>query len=321
MSTLLVFDKPFVARKVFPYLPADIDPNDTYVAHTMLTGPARMHFVRGKKRSDYPLIAEPQFVLDNNPCYDAQPLVVYTKMAWQTQEKALPVNQLAHVERVVYAVDPDHSGIWAFRSALALWFGEEVANAEHEAWLFHGLDEQSIEEALQRKRTTRDLDSLYDYARTKRYFEYQWTNNAHAVLPHNGLGVPSKFGLQLLYFLRRHPGMSEDALLGCMQGWQGTGRYPSGGMGSPASRAALLAQLQQLGFVDLDPKMGIALSPTGHRFLLGLHPDSEDLDLPQRLVSWCEKGLAASQSGIDRYIRTVFGKQMRFAHNVSKTEH
>ena len=164
--------------------------------------------------------------------------------------------------------------------------------------------------------TTEDLASLYDYARTKRYFEYQWTNNAHAVLSTNGQ-APSKFGLQLLYFLRGQPIASESALMQCMHRWIGTGKYPPGEMGSAASRIAVVEHLRAMGMVSIPECQGIALSHGGQAFLAGLHPDCEDLDLPQRLVRWCQAGFEASKPGIDKYIRTVFGKQLRFARKAA----
>ncbi len=97
-----------------------------------------------------------------------------------------------------------------------------------------------------------------------------------------------------------------------MQRWRGTGKYPLGEMGSPASRGALIDRLRTLRLVSKESK-GIQLSPLGEEFLTRLHPDCKDLDLPQRLATWCTAGLEASKPGIDKYIRTVFGKQLRFA--------
>ncbi len=308
MTTLIFVDKPAVARIVLNHLPADIDPQDAYVVHMLLTGPARMQFVRGKPISDYPLIAEPRFTMAESISYAAHPVATYARRLDTVSLANLPT-----VHRIVYAVDPDHNGIWAFRTALSLWFGNEAARAAHEAWLLTGLDERSVKTAIEAKTTTSALDEAYDYACTKRYFEYQWTNNAHAVLAQNGVGAPSKFGLQLLYFLRRQTGpLSEAQLVACMARWRGTGKYPCGEMGSPASRASLLEQLRMLGFV-LSTKNGVFLADQGNALLARLHPDCEDLDLPQRLDQWCVAGLQASKPSIDKYIRTVFGKQLRFA--------
>lgn len=309
MTTLIFVDKPAVARIVLNHLPADIDPQDAYVVHMLLTGPARMQFVRGKPMSAYPLIAEPRFTLNENVRYAAHPVATYAKGLQDT----IAVTNLPAVHRIVYAVDPDHSGIWAFRTALSLWFGDDAAHAPHEAWLLTGLDERSVKAALGAKTTTAALEKSYDYACTKRYFEYQWTNNGHAVLALNGIGAPSKFGLQLLYFLRQQAALlSEGQLVACMERWCGTGKYPCGEMGSPASRASLLEQLRILGFV-VHTKNGVALSDQGNTLLARLHPGYEDLDLPLRLDQWCTQGLAASKPSIDKYIRTVFGKQLRFA--------
>lgn len=318
MTTLIVSEKPAATRILSRHLPADINPSDTYVAHMLLTGPARMQFARGRPLSDYPLISQPHFVLDANSNYEARPLLAYMGDQQNSAADTIAVACIPDVQCIVYAADCDHTGIWAFRSALALWYGQEAAAKPYEAWLFAGLDARSIDAAMRAGNTTDDLAGLYDYARTKRYFEYQWTNNAHAVLSTNGQ-APSKFGLQLLYFLRGQSIASESALIHAMHRWNGTGKYPPGEMGSPASRIAVLDRLQKMGLVSIAKDQGIALSPGGQAFLSGLHPDCEDLDLPQRLVRWCQAGLDASKPGIDKYIRTVFGKQLRFASKGLRT--
>ncbi len=115
MTTLIFVDKAATARFVLSHLPPEIDPTDTYVVHMLLTGPARMQFVRGRPLAEYPLIVEPRFVLDNDSRYHAHPLNTYTGRL-QPASNAIAVTALHHVHRIVYAVDPDHSGIWTFRS-------------------------------------------------------------------------------------------------------------------------------------------------------------------------------------------------------------
>ncbi|MEX3983787.1 hypothetical protein AB4Y45_32915 [Paraburkholderia sp. EG287A] len=158
----------------------------------------------------------------------------------------------------------------------------------------------------------------------------------------------SKYALQLLYGLRSRQPMTEGKIVWLMKHWPGTGKYsPSGRgdgeMGGPASRTPIIENLLAAGclarivdsagdpripasrmqiiekLVDagrIAPSADVArtvyvVSPLGHVLLNSLHPDCEDPDLPFRLDAWCAKG-EESKPAIDRYIRTFFGKQLRY---------
>lgn len=319
MSTLIISDKPNCTRALLRNLPADLDADDTYVSHMSRTGPARMQLTRGRPLSDYPLIEEPRYVLEASPRFDAMPIKAYTDSRTYGSAKATSVpDLLPAVTRLVYAVDLDHAAVWAFRSALTLWAGNAAGEADYEAWLFTDLADLTIRKAIAAGTTTKELANLYDYGRTKRYFEFQWANNANVVFGaamrsvSPGAGrIPSKFGMQLLYALRERCLGSEARIIDHMYHWPGTGKYPSSRMGSEASRCEIVSQLREMGLISKGE--WAAISTRGEAFLAALHPDCEDRDLPQRLDAWCKAGFGASQAAIDRYIRTVFGKQLRFA--------
>ncbi len=162
-------------------------------------------------------------------------------------------------------------------------------------------------------------------ARVRRRFDYGYLANALAVhgrtLRAAGAGpaapVPSKYGLQTLYDLRRNGPATEGRLVGRMQAWRGTGRYPRTertrwvGVGGPASRYDILSMLRRAGLVEETDRL-LGLSALGRRFLDLLHPDSEDRDLPFRLHAWTDLPEEAGNARVDRYLRTFFGKQVRF---------
>lgn len=309
MTTLIVGEKPSTMRKIAQYLPSHLEPNDTYVVHTWMTGPAKFKFKRGRALREYPCIDEPVLELDNDPKFHARAL--------SGAETITVPDLVPRLSRIIYACDPDATGIWAFRSALQVWADVEASAKKYDAWLFGGLDETSMRSAMVHGTTTSELDAAYDYAKTKRYFEYQWLNNAHVVLGSAmravgvTTGVPSKFALQVLYFIQCRQNNSVSGLVHRMEHWEGTGRYEEGTLGSPASRPTILTQLQELGLLSKGPLL--SCTEVGHAFLARLHPDCQDLDLPQRLHAWGSAGLVASKPGMDRYIRTFFGKQLRYA--------
>lgn len=54
------------------------------------------------------------------------------------------------------------------------------------------------------------------------------------------------------------------------------------------------------------------LKETAHEFLNGLHPDCEDIDLPLRLIEWLREPNEAAEIAMARYLRTWFGKLLRY---------
>jgi len=122
-----------------------------------------------------------------------------------------------------------------------------------------------------------------------------------------------KNSLQILYWMRAQQGVQvvqEFTLLQLMERWKGTGRYGECEMGSPASRGPIFMTLLNAGLLerrgsDLD------ISDAGLEFLNLLHPDCEDQDLPARLHEW-QSDWPNSKPKMERYIRTLFGKQLRF---------
>ena len=95
-------------------------------------------------------------------------------------------------------------------------------------------------------------------------------------------------------------------------------RYPAGSvqLGSAASSHEIITNLVLLGLVSCTPdqsnRLGCRLTDAGASFLDLLHPDCEDADLPFRHSQW-QAEWPASRSAMERYLRTFFGKQRRFA--------
>lgn len=320
MSTLIVFEKPSVTRAVLPHLPADHNPHDTYVVHMLGTGAAQFDFARAP--GELPAIEPLRLKLQMNPTFNAIPITAFRSPTEYGSARSMPVLELwPHIDRVICAVDHTPAGAWAFHSSMSLWTGTDAAAIMYEAWRFDSLDEANVRNALGQQHTTADMRALLAYGLTKRYFEYQWINNSRPLLGaamraagRESAVIPSKFGLQLLYFLREHGPVSYGELLHVFRHWRGTSTYPSTTLGSPTSRDAIIERLQALEL--LTPMELLGLTATGQNFLDQLHPDCSDQDLPQRLDAWCRAGLESSRQGIDNYIRAYVNKQLAFAGSV-----
>lgn len=168
----------------------------------------------------------------------------------------------------------------------------------------------------------------------RRFFDYNFNVNAlnlfgealrHTseqaaqVAPQVGM---SKYGLQLLYFLRGQSIMGVAEVIWSMQRWKGTGKYAGSDvqLGSPASQQQIITNLLALGLIACprthDNRQECQLTDAGTAFLDRVHPDCQDPDLPFRIRQW-EAAWPASRPAMERYLRTFFGKQKRYARSAT----
>jgi hypothetical protein len=183
------------------------------------------------------------------------------------------------------------------------------------------LTEEGIAQALSTPLEQERVATLCAEAQLKADFEFSFLVNASGILTRTfhwaggaaASPVFSKYTIQTLYAIWRGGRKTDGRTVQMMQRWTGTGRYVGvrGRLGSESSSADILDTLLELGLID---KQGVALgvSELGERFLRNLHPDCEDVDLPFRLETWLQTP-AQSRPAAERYIRTWFGKQMRFS--------
>jgi hypothetical protein len=61
-----------------------------------------------------------------------------------------------------------------------------------------------------------------------------------------------------------------------------------------------------------EPDRSLVVTDAGRETIKRLHPGYCDPDLPFRINQWSVEGLLVSRPAIDRYIRTFFGRQMRY---------
>lgn len=331
MNILIVTEKPSVSRSIAPVARQHWPDATITFAHVAMYGNIRFSYPRGLKLADFPLVSAPQSKLAPWAEWACEPVML------ATDGTLTPVVMSAELftaaDAIVCACDPDHSGAVGFEVLMHKVFGDNRA-LTCPAMVTASLTKPDVEKAFADLAPFREAyaDRL-DYGRMKRYFDWNWNLNSLAILQdaQRRAGAPdnapplSKYALQLLYGLRDMRPMPEGRLVHLMQNWRGTGRYTAAAyerrpqLGSPASALPIIENLLFSGFLETTVVSGrpqLGLSARGHVLLSLLHPDCEDPDLPFRLDAWCEQGVAAKPA-VDRYIKTFFGKQKRFAPNGS----
>ena len=232
----------------------------------------------------------------------------------------VPGQLLPMAASIWFACDPDSSGANAYQVLLTQCLGACSAELERPALFLSGLTALSIQRALDDPTTTHDpkFQALLNAGQAKRFFDYNYNVNSLALfgraLRKVGIATEnyglSKYGLQVLYALRNAGPVELFRMVNLMSQWPGTGRYEPTSLGSPASQAPILINLLGAGLTT-ETGAKIELSGRGRELLDVLHPDCEDRDLPARLKLW-GRDWPVSRPAIERYLRTFFGKQLRF---------
>lgn len=321
-TTVIFTAKPVISGFLAPGLAQHYDPRTTLVAHLLLAGPARFDYPRGLPLSAYPVITAPAYRLEREHAWMASALEHLVHSSASNTPAVRISNDFAleairGAKTFVFAGDPCPSSIHAFRGTMALLRPDLDPHAEYSAYVFNDFSQPVLMRAVAAPTTTADFAALAEQCVVKRYFEWNWNLNAVVLFGRalRAAGAPegatvSKFGLQALYFLDAQRGMTEGALIGQMQRWTGTGKYKPEPMGSAASRGAIFEQLHEAGLISDGHVRHVTW--VGQQLLRLLHPGCKDADLPARLDVWMQEGLATAQPAMDRYLRTVFGRQARF---------
>lgn len=304
-------------------------------------------YPRGLAVSDYPLIRDPVYRVDPT---SRMGCVRFEADGRRTPLAAADAQDLARRARhIVLAADADLSGYASQDVFLTQTFGPDWIGRVHEAPHITDLHPSVMRPQIANAprlpahpafgpddaEGVRRFLHLVEMGRTKRLIEYIYTINAIVLYGQalRSLGIPaddwviSRWGVQLLYALRDQPPLSEAKILRLMERWGDRTPGPEGyslgdryGLGGPASRHGIVHDMVRAGLIaplepvpDRDPMWAkdLALSALGRAFLARLHPDTEDPGLRRRISGWESAGESA-RPAIERYYRTVFGKQKRF---------
>lgn len=315
-SAVFYVEKPFAAHRLAPYISAmyGASKRRAFAIVGNYLGLYRFNYPHGLHMTDFPLIREPIWT----PRIDAQDRVYEILDGKAYRASAVDyVALLKNASSITFAADPDASAAIGFHTLLSQTLGQDRALERYPAIIIDSFLHDRICKALEAGSTTEDewFKSVRNAGIARRFFDYNYNLNAMplfgATLRSAGCTeagyLISKYSLQILYALRdSHTITGDYDLLAFMAKWRGTGRYSRVGIGSAASRCAIIDGLRSSGLIR-----STGITPLGEKFLGLLHPDCRDLDIPGRLAEW-ENNWPSSKSKIERYLRTFFGKQKAF---------
>lgn len=321
---LMAVEKPMVARLYIPIW-NEIFPNDKVsVYYIPPMGALSFDIPRNLPLSSVPQIAPPKWKVGH----------------WAKGFKnptAVPDFNIAaqQADLIVCATDRDRAGVFNFEN-LIKYYGIKTTNKIQ--WVAPiGSHKEVIEQAIKDniKIDHPDFDILKKYNEARRYFDYNYTINAlpciGATLKAAGakpsVNYISKNGLLLIQIILKSnsSALCEGCIVELMREWQGTGKYSIKGIGSLISRSQIIEDLVTAGLLEV-PKNGkkspfaydingrlpqYQPSDLAHRFVALLHKSAYDPDLTGRLDEWA-KSWPESKPTMERYIKTVFGKQKRY---------
>ncbi len=347
MRILLVSDKPSVTSALLPHLldaHPDLTQDGLTVAHlcSVVSLNACFAFPRRLRWVDLPYTGTPRYEPLTFPDPRVGPVRAWTgwRFREETDASGVPERWVGHgptevgpehvrdaaasADLVVSALDDGPLDRLTF-TKFAEWYGLDLTRVREVR--LRDLHPSRAKAAYADARTWEHADADLSFARLKRHFDHAFTVNSRLILGRTmqdagcapDAHAPSKFQVQLLYHLARTGRTDEGRAIHAMSAWSGTGRYPvqrrherhGVRFGTEASRAPIVRHLIESGLAAQDGRW-ISVSDLGRRFLDLLHPDCEDADLPFRMTEWCRMPEEEGRARIDRYVRTWFGRQMRF---------
>lgn len=312
-----------------PHLLSKKHPTDTiYILLIRFTAVLKYSYPRGLKFSNLPHIETPVYNIVSPK--EPNNLIKTIHVDQHGNSNRVEINHeklLQDADQIVFACNPDASGVSAFQTLLTDVLGQELAEQKREALFITVRSYSSLKKCLDNPISTTDdwFKEKLSYGLAKRYFDFNFNTNAIIIfgdiLRQNEIDTTnyfmSKFSLQVLFDLAENPSKMGLYIAKMDSEWKGTGRYEKGSIGSVSSYSEIVLGLIEKGLLNKDEDKILKVSSTGLAFLSSLHPDCKDLDLPFRLAEWCDSW-PNSKPKIDRYIKTFFGKQKRFNNGIPK---
>lgn len=238
---------------------------------------------------------------------------------FQTVE--LDTFDLKQFDEIIFAQDPDHSGVISFKNIIDHQFDADIYDSLMAVKLI-ATDEKSIERAFANMGLYKEeFADQISYGEVKRYFDWHWTvNSAKFLSPILDLIgtyakniVLSKYTVQLLFFINNNPGKSEGQLIGDMSKWPSLSEG-SVELGSAASKAAIIENLLNLGLVNVAEegnKRLLSVSLAGEKLIGILSEHMDDKFMPSKIEAWGNQGIEKAKPEIDAYLGNMFNDQIK----------
>lgn len=343
MSVAIVTNKPYTVKALSVAAAVQFRGNDQQIDYPliMLNGYYRPPLPRGLSWKDYPFIAP----MEDFSLYTARSLLssclvpmLFSSPPAGTPERFLNQSMyesaISDADVLISAVDMSATDVWAVEVL------RRKFRRPDQPFLcvsLHDYTPGHIEEAFRAAaggavsgwalQPQPDWYTILAFeGQVRAYVDHQFMLNSLAVFGRT-LGTSrtptpwvSKYQIQALFAISQKS-QSQSAWHHDFRNWKGTGKYqqdPDGAsavmLGSAASRQSILEQLVEHGWVTKAPSPDhfLLLTTAGWEIVKRLHPGCCDPDLPFRIERWAIGGLAASRPAIDHYIRTFFGRQMKF---------
>lgn len=319
---VVIADSTKLASRTYSHLYEHFKDKDIYIISMQQIGLYEFTYPRKLKLTDFPYISDPEW----------QQRILGSPVVFKVCNTGIESSGesfstlLSRISTIKYLGTPYASSGINFNLTLHKVLGSSLMHTDYPAFIVTDLSIQGIKKALQgqNKTSNKSFENHVAAGLAKKYFDYNFNINSiyifSIVLRDIGVDtnrfILTKYALQMLYDLRTRTKINiSDFLKRTVVEWPGSGKYkdidqPITKIGSITSFIKILDNLSKVNLIQRENNF-VSITNSGRELLVRLHPDCCDTDLPFRLFAW-QEDWPNSKPKIDRYLRTLFGKQKRF---------
>ena len=291
-----------------------------------------------------------EYPKSNNLEYKLNSSLVNFNQKILNQYEKLNKDYLLSFDELFLAPDFDHTGIYSVYLILENILGPDWKSLFKKIHYlkFISFDKKTINnEILQvifddnyNSSIEKKFDRLYEYAKIKRYFEYNYNINSNiffkevfvklinsyinkeddffknriSSLIEGEIPTFTKYIIMTFHIIAEdfNYNVKLNDLLSYIQKYEGSGKYSeytNCSIGSPASVGLIIKRLEELALIDISDKGLVRFTDLGIQFHSLLHNKTFDVDLPFRIKNWCSSNFNEAIIGIDKYIYRYFSYQ------------